>query len=158
MARAVQSAQDHRTAPGGGEGDRVGDRRIDIAHPGQDQGRGGEFTGHRGGGGGGGCREEGSHRGHRALGGGEYGRARAHSVAGQGQAFGMHGKGAVAEPDAGADIEGGEQVGGEVQVGGQRAALGIGGGRDDAPGREVFEQRAVVAGAVQPAVAERDRG
>lgn len=158
VARTVEGAQDHRAGPSGGQGDRVGVHRVDIAHPGQDQRRGCDVAGHRFRGGRGGSGEQRGHGGDPALGGGEYGCPRAHPVAGQRQAFGMHGECAVAQPDPGADIEGGEQVGGQVQVGGERAAFGIRRGGHDPPRREVFEQRPVVTGVAEPAVPERDRG
>ncbi len=155
-AGAFEGAQDRRTRPGGGQGDRVGVEGVDIGDAGQDQGGRVDIAGHRFGGRCGGGREQRGDRGHAALGGGEDGGARAHTVAGEGQTVGVNGDGAVAEADAGADIEGGEQVGGQVQVRGQRTAFGIRRGGDDAPGREVFQQRAVVGGAVEPAVAEGD--
>ncbi len=153
-AGAFEGAQDRRARPGRGEGDRVGVQGVDIGDAGQDQGRGVDIGGHRFGGRCGGRREQRRDRGHATLGCGEHGGARAHAVAGEGQAVRMDGDGAVAETDAGADIESGEQVGGQVQVGGQRAAFGIRRGGDDAPGREVFQQRGVVTGTVEPAVAE----
>ncbi len=155
-AGAFEGAQDYRPRPGRGQRDRVGVEGVDIGDPGQDQGGRIDIAGHRFGGRCGGGREQWRDRGDAALGGGEDGGARAHTVAGEGQALGMDGDGAVAEADAGADIEGGEQIGGQVQVGGQRAAFGIRRGGDDAPGREMFQQRAVVARTVEPAVAEGD--
>ncbi len=155
-AGAFEGAQDRRARPSRGQWDRVGVEGVDIGDTGQDQDGRVDIGGRRFGGRSGGGREQRGDRGHAALGGGENGRAGAHTVAGEGQTFGMHGDSAVAEADAGADIEGGEQVGGQVQVGGQRAAFGVRRGGDDAPGREVFQQRGVVTGAVEPAVAEGD--
>ncbi len=158
VSRAVQGAQKHRPGPGRGQGDGDGIHRVQLAHTGQDQRGSIDIGGQCFGGGGRGRGEQRSHRGHAAPGRREHGRTRAHPVTGQGEAFGVHGESTVTEADPGADIERGEQVGGQVQMRGQRAALGIRGGGDDPPGREVLQQRAVVAGAVEPAVTERDRG
>lgn len=155
-ARAFEGAQDHRARPGRGQGDRVGVDGIEIGDAGQDQGGRIDIGSHRFGAWCGGGREQWGDRGHPALGGGEYGGTGAHAVAGEGQPLGMHRDGAVAEADTGADIECGEQIGGQVQMGSQGTAFGIGRGGDDAPGREVFQERGVVTGTVEPAVAEGD--
>ncbi len=153
-AGTFEGAQDRRTRPGRRKGHRVGVEGVDIGDAGQDQSGRIDIGGHRFGRRCGGSWEQRRDRGHPALGGGEHGGAGTHAVACEGQTLGMDGDGAVTEADTGADIEGGEQVGGQVQMGGQRTAFGIRRGGDNAPGCEVFQQRGVVTGAVEPAVAE----
>lgn len=113
---AVEGAQDALPAPDGGEGDGVGVDRFDTGGSRQDQGGAVDigcdaFGGRRGGGG-----EEGGDGGDLALAGGEHRGARTHGVPGEGQAIRVHADVAVAESNAGADIQGGEQIGGETQM------------------------------------------
>ncbi len=135
----VDRAEQHRPAPGCGQGDGVGVGGAQVGGAGEDEGGGVDVGGDGLGGGGGGGREEGGYGGYPALGGGDDGRARAHGVAGQDQLVGVHADRAVTEANAGADVEGGEQVGGQADMRRDGAAFGVGGGGDETPGRQVFQ-------------------
>ncbi len=135
----VDRAEQYRPAPGCGQGDGVGVGGAQVGGAGEDEGGGVDVGGDGFGGGGGGGREEGGYGGYPALSCGDDGRAGAHGVAGQDQLVGVDADRAVAEANAGADVEGGEQVGGQADMRRDGAAFGVGGGGDETPGRQVFQ-------------------